>query len=77
MTGKAAKKASSFLDKKSFYALSIFCIGALHFMLAQQTIKPTGRELKLALVRNEFLDKPPNKIVVVGEMNSGDKVCIS
>ncbi|KAL7539719.1 hypothetical protein ACHAXR_010507, partial [Thalassiosira sp. AJA248-18] len=30
-------------------------------------------ELKLALVRNEFLDKPPTKIVVLGELYSGDE----
>ncbi len=56
----------SFL-KRTYYLLSIFIIGTLHFFIARQAIKPTKRRLNLALVRNEYLDKPPSKIIVVGE----------
>ena len=65
-------KKKAFL-KKTLYLLSIFILGAVHFIIAQSTIKPTKRQLNLALVHNEFLDKPPTKIVVLGQLNSGNE----
>ena len=56
---------------KAYYALSFFVIGAVHLMIARQATKPVMRELRLSLVKNEFLDEPPTKIVVVGDHNSG------
>mmetsp|Transcript_47602 Transcript_47602/g.101156 ORF Transcript_47602/g.101156 Transcript_47602/m.101156 type:complete len:666 (-) Transcript_47602:73-2070(-) len=58
------------LLKKTYFALSIFVIGALQLLTARRIAKSS---LELALVRNEFLDKPPTSIVVVGEINSWHK----
>lgn len=67
---KRAKNKS--LLKKTYCALSIFIIGALHLFIVWQNAK-ISIGLELALVRNKFLDKPPTKIVLVGEINSGHK----
>ena len=58
--------------KKTYLALSIFVIGALHLFIARQATKPS-MELRLALVRNEYLDTPPWKIMVLGEHDSGNE----
>ena len=59
------------VGSKAYYALSFFLIGAVHLLIARQATKPVMREVQLTLVKNEFLDKPPTKIVVVGDHNSG------
>lgn len=59
------------VGSKAYYALSFFLIGAVHLLIARQATKPVMREVRLSLVKNEFLDKPPTKIVVVGDHNSG------
>ena len=67
---KLAIKRKSLFLKKTYIGLSLFVIGLLHLFIVRQVTRPTI-ELKLALVRNEFLDKPPTKIVVFGEFYSG------
>jgi len=57
--------------KKTYFALSLFAVGSIQLFTARLYTKTTIG-LNLALVRNEFLDKPPTKIIVVGnDIHSG------
>ena len=66
-----AKGSKAFL-KKSLYILFIFIKGVINFLNSQRVIKPAKIELNLALVQNFQLDAPPTKIVVLGQLNSGN-----
>ncbi|KAL9188178.1 hypothetical protein ACHAXT_006556 [Thalassiosira profunda] len=57
--------------RKAYLALSVFLVGALHLVIVRRATAP-ALELRLALVQNQYLDKPPSRIVVLGERRSGD-----
>jgi hypothetical protein len=56
--------------KKQGLAGLLFIIGALHLLIVQRSTKP-NLQSQIALVQNEFLDKAPTKIVILGERTSG------